>query len=184
MLKHLSIILCFLSCISINQQDIENDIAGVIDVFDQQRIKDSAGKPSVYVCDEILPIDNALGIKEYLISKKDVYPDFNIDGYFNNQTQEKVFLQKIPNKKIFSAKTLNDIYLKMTKREDFWNLYEKSIGKSGYWKFYLPIYNKDRTEFFLYFEENDFKMGGANRLCLFKREGNTIILKDLFLIGF
>jgi len=184
MRKYLSIVLCFLSCISINQQDIENDIINVIETLDQYRNKEVAGKPLIYVCDEISQINNTLGIKEYLISKKDLYPDFDIDDYFNNQKEEKVFLQKIPNKKIFSAKILDDIYLKMTKREDFWELYEKNIGKSGYRKFYLPIYNKDRTEFLLYFEESNFKMGGTNRLCLFKRDGNKIILKDIFLVSF
>lgn len=171
----------FLSCTSTKKYDIQDDIADVIEDLDKHRQKELPTKPLNFVCKEVLPIENWT-IKNHLISIKDSYSEFDIDGYFNTDKKENLYIEKNLNKTFFPSKKLDDIFPRITKN-NFWKIYEEEIGKSGFIKIYQPIYNKDKTEFILYFEEGDFDLDICERLCLFKRTGNKVEMKKLILVS-
>lgn len=181
MIKYFLILVLFLSCAPTKEYDIQDDIASVINDLGKNEKKEMPTMPLDFVGEEVLPINN-LTIKNHLLSIKNSYPEFDIDGYFNIDKKESLNIEKNLNRTFFSVKKLDDIFSRTTKN-NFWKTYEEEIGNSGFTILYLPIYNKDKTEFILYFEQGNFNLDVTQRLCLFKRKGNEVEMKKLILIS-
>lgn len=174
----LSLLLLATNCAT-PQNSVERDVAHALALLDHQRDMACPDTSLDFICRELRPISD-VSVKNYLIANSHRYKAYAISAYFGRQDDLKLLPEEIYGKTLISDSLLDAIFSR-TPETDFWTLYREKVGVSGYRKAYLPLYNKDSTQFILYVEEGHYEANISGKLLQFVRQGGKLIMKKVIL---
>lgn len=174
----LSLLLLATNCAT-PQNSVESDVANALALLGHQRDMAYPDTAPDFICRELRPISD-VSVKNYLTANSHRYQAYAISAYFGRQDDLKLLPEEIYGKTLISDSLLEDIFLS-TPKTDFWTLYREKVGVSGYRKAYLPLYNKDRSQFILYVEEGHYGANISGMLLQFARQGGKLEMKKVIL---
>jgi hypothetical protein len=173
-MKHIAILFLFLVCCT-SRTSTEVDFCQVATSIHQEKIKDSPDIEMPVIISEIIKIEDE-AVKHFLFTKADRFNKFNFRNYFEEKTVDDV-----PN---FKCNTIDPAVF--NKDASTYKIAKKNNSKFtsvNYIKFFKPIFNNDKTEFILYWEEFRSDYSGTSRLILYDFKEGIVKYKKTLLVS-